>query len=189
MSIAPAAIFAVTTYTLSEAVLALRRRAAKGSAGGDQGSLPLLWLSGVASIFIAFAISGPPAAIGDVPLLRQIPAIGLGVFFAGLSVRWYAIRYLGPFFTVDVAIVKDHRLVDTGPYRWLRHPSYSGLLLEVAGLGLCLGNVWSLLIVVAVSLISLLWRIGIEEQTLRAAFGPAYETYAARTKRLVPYVF
>ena len=61
-------------------------------------------------------------------------------FVVGIAIRWYAIVYLGRFFTVNVAIAADHRLIDSGPYRFVRHPSYIGALMAFLGLGLTLGN-------------------------------------------------
>jgi protein-S-isoprenylcysteine O-methyltransferase len=68
---------------------------------------------------------------------------GAALFAAGLALRWYAIVYLGRFFTVNVAISKDHRLIDTGPYRFIRHPSYTGAIMAFVGVfasGFCLHN-------------------------------------------------
>jgi protein-S-isoprenylcysteine O-methyltransferase len=188
MTIEPAAIFAGATYFLSEAAISLRRRAAKHLAGGDRGSLPVIWAAGFVSIFLAFAAAGS-FGLADLPILREAPAIGLTVFGLGLALRGYAIGHLGRFFTVNVAIVDDHRLVDTGPYRWIRHPSYTGWLLAITGLGLCLGNGLSLAILLAPTLSVILWRIGIEEAVLRAAFGETYAAYARKTSRLFPLIY
>ncbi len=188
MPIEPAAIFAGAAYFLSEAALGLRRRAAKHLATADKGSLPVIWVTGVAAVTAAYEIAAR-TTFADLPALRHMPAIGLAVFGLGVALRWYSIRHLGQFFTVNVAIAEDHRLVDTGPYRWLRHPSYTGWLVAVAGLGLCLGNGLSLAILLLATSGLILWRIGLEERALRAAFGDAYDAYAAKTRRLIPYLY
>jgi len=188
MPIPIAATIAGTAYFLSEAGLTLRRRAAKNQASADKGSLAVIWTV----TFLAMSLAYVAAARFDfaaLPPLKQMPAIGLVVFGLGIGLRWYAIIHLGRFFTVNVAIADDHRLVDTGPYRWLRHPSYTGWLMAVIGLGLCLGNWLSLFILIVATLSLILWRIGLEEAALRAAFGEAYAAYAARTSRLIPLIY
>ncbi|MGH2480827.1 MAG: methyltransferase family protein, partial [Ktedonobacteraceae bacterium] len=83
----------------------------------------------------------------------------------------------------------SHPIVSTGPYRFLRHPSYTGVLLLVGGIGITLGNWLSLLIILAGVLIGLLYRISVEEKALRTFLGQPYEEYMRRTKRLIPFLF
>ncbi|ESQ83163.1 hypothetical protein AEAC466_14980 [Asticcacaulis sp. AC466] len=175
-------------YALSEGIVSVHRRAAKHLATSDRGSLAIIWASGFISIFIAFMVAAYPGT-GDLPILRTTPAIGVGVFCFGIGLRWYAISHLGRFFTVNVAILDDHRLIDTGLYRWIRHPSYTGWLLAILGLGLCLGNGLSLCILLVPTVSVILWRIAIEERALRGAFGQAYVAYATKTWRLIPYIY
>ena len=122
---------------------------------------------------------------------RVLPATAIGavLFAAGLAIRWYAIIYLGRFFTVNVAIASDHKLIDGGPYRFVRHPSYSGALLAFLGLGLCIGN-WASIAIVAIPILSVfLWRIHVEEAALLLGLGDQYRRYMDRTKRLIPGVY
>ncbi len=188
MSIALSAAFVGAAYFLSESILSLHRRAAKHLATGDKGSLAVIWVTGVVSISLAFVLAGVGAP-GDLPVLRHRPWLGIGVFCLGTGLRWYSIGHLGRFFTVNVAIAEDHRLVDTGPYTWLRHPSYTGWLVAILGLGLCLGNSLSLVILLIATLGVILWRIAIEERALRAGLGETYAAYAMRTWRLIPYIY
>src|SRR3546814_15945860 len=87
-----------------------------------------------------------------------------------MPLRWWSIRVLARHFTVDVTIHPDHELVRRGPYRLLRHPSYTGLLMPFLGFALGLGNWLSLAAMLPVAL-ALLWRIQVEERVLAAAFG------------------
>jgi protein-S-isoprenylcysteine O-methyltransferase Ste14 len=96
---------------------------------------------------------------------------------------------LGRFFTVNVAIAKDHRVVSDGPYRFVRHPSYTGALVAFIGLGILVHNWMAALLLVVPITIMFLWRIHIEERALSAALGKAYTDYMARTKRLIPFVY
>lgn len=77
-------------------------------------------------------------------------------------------------------------MIDRGPYRWVRHPSCTGVLLLTTGLGLAAGNWGSLLIAVALPVFALSRRIDVEERALVEAVGRPYEIYRAGTKRLVP---
>ena len=115
--------------------------------------------------------------------------IAVAIFFAGLALRGYSIVYLGRFFTVDVTVAADQRVVDTGPYRHVRHPSYAGILAEFLGVGLTFGN-WAALVAVTVpTLLAFLWRIRIEEDALERILGEPYRSYVSRTKRLIPAVY
>jgi protein-S-isoprenylcysteine O-methyltransferase len=115
--------------------------------------------------------------------------LGAGLFAVGTILRWWSIVHLGRFFSVDVAIASDHKVVETGPYRFVRHPSYTGLLLQCAGLGIVLRTTLSLLVIIVPTFLVLFHRIRVEEKALLANFGKDYEAYTRRTKRLLPGVF
>lgn len=177
-------------FLLSELGLAVRRRAkATGDASDrDAGSLRLLWIVISLSITAGVLLS----AHGARPYLPAgLPwaAFGLGMFAVGAILRWWAIWHLGRFFTVNVSIAADHRVVDTGPYHRVRHPSYSGLLLQFAGFGLTLGTVPAFVAVFIPTAATLLHRIRVEEAALRTSLPDTYPAYAARTKKIVPFVF
>ena len=127
----------------------------------------------------------PQARMGFLAPL-SVPAIG--VFALGLILRWYAILRLGSFFTVEVAITAGHKLVDTGLFGLVRHPSYAGLLLMLLAIGIRSGNIAALALLMAASLGGLLQRMRVEEAALSAAF-PEYVDYMRRTKRLVPFLY
>jgi protein-S-isoprenylcysteine O-methyltransferase len=176
-------------YVLSELGLALKKRAnAEGARGRDQGSLRLLWIVISISIFLSFniAYAFPAAHMGAAPALCYL---GVVLFLAGLVLRWYSIIHLGRFFTVNVAIAADHRLIDTGPYRFVRHPSYTGALLAFLGLGLCLDNWASLVVMIIPVVLVFLRRMQVEEAALLQGLGEPYRSYMSRTKRLIPSIY
>jgi protein-S-isoprenylcysteine O-methyltransferase Ste14 len=178
-----------TVYVLSELALMLKKRANSAESQiEDKGSLNLLWIVIVASVTLAFALANsfPAAAMSAAPALRYL---GIAVFAAGLALRWYAIVHLGRFFTVNVSIASDHRLIDTGPYRIVRHPSYTGALMAFLGLGLCMANWASLLSLLVPICLVFLRRIHIEEEVLLQALGNQYRDYMRRTKRLIPAIY
>ena len=111
------------------------------------------------------------------------------MFIGALALRWYAIVYLGRYFTVNVAIARDHRVIDSGPYRYVRHPSYTGALAAFLGLGLLLNNAAALLMIIVPPLLVFLRRIRIEEAALLAGLGDNYRAYMQRTRRLIPGLY
>jgi protein-S-isoprenylcysteine O-methyltransferase Ste14 len=129
-----------------------------------------------------------------------IPAAGIGggaglftlgtvIGWLGLLLRWWSFASLGKYFTVTVRTSEDQPVVEHGPYRVLRHPSYTGLLLTFAGGGLIVDNWASAAGAVAVLLIALIFRLRIEEHALNEALGGRYQRFAANRARLIPYVW
>lgn len=107
----------------------------------------------------------------------------------GVAFRWYSASLLGKYFTFDVATHGGQPVIDKGPYRYIRHPSYAGALLSLLGFGLALGN-WAGLVAGLVCLgAAYAYRIPIEERALASALGEPYTQYLKRTWRLVPFLF
>jgi protein-S-isoprenylcysteine O-methyltransferase Ste14 len=153
----------------------------------DKNSLNLIWAAIITSM-----TSGILVAIYCVaPIMNNSLWLYLGSAFilAGMIIRFIAIRTLGKFFTVDLAIHRDQNLIETGFYKYIRHPSYSGSLLSFAGFGLSLNNWMSLIIIFVPIFITFIYRINIEEKLLLKQFGSAYENYKKRTKRLIPMIY
>jgi protein-S-isoprenylcysteine O-methyltransferase Ste14 len=127
----------------------------------------------------------PAATIGGLWLFALCMVIG----WLGLLLRWWSFMSLGRYFTVVVRTSADQPVVDRGPYRVLRHPSYAGLLLALAGAGLALGNWVGTAGAVGVVLLAVIYRLRIEERALTAALGDRYREFAASRARLIPYVW
>jgi protein-S-isoprenylcysteine O-methyltransferase len=182
----PSAISMGLFYFLSEIFIGRARRTKDFSKDG--GSLRTLCftiqISLAVGISIAFAV--PAAAIHPA---RVIFPAGFGLYAVGLALRWWAIIYLGRFFTVNVTVATDHRVVDSGPYRYIRHPSYTGGLVAFLGLSLCLSNAFSILIIMIPIFLAFRKRMDIEESVLTKALEPSYRDYVRRTKRLIPFVY
>jgi protein-S-isoprenylcysteine O-methyltransferase len=173
-------------FGVSELVLALTKRAKGRSESRDRRSIWLLWVTIVGGLFTASLVSHAMPAFR---LSSELYVYGFAIFCGGLVLRWYAILYLGRLFTVDVAIHSDHYVVDSGPYRLVRHPSYFGALLICLGLGVCWLNWISILVVLVPITAAFAFRIRVEETALLESLGEPYKVYSARTKRLIPFVY
>lgn len=114
--------------------------------------------------------------------------LGMLLMDAGIALRLYAIHVLGVFFTTTVTIASEQKVIETGPYRLIRHPSYAGFLLILLGFGLSLTNWLSLLVIMGCALPGFGYRIQVEEQALKAHLGRHYEEYMQHTKRLIPFL-
>jgi protein-S-isoprenylcysteine O-methyltransferase Ste14 len=130
--------------------------------------------------------AAPAATIGGGPWIFTLGAL---VGWLGLLLRWWSFATLGRYFTVVLKTSEDQPVVDRGPYRVLRHPSYSGLLLAFVGYGLMDGNWLSTTCSVVIVLTALVYRIGIEERSLTAALGARYRDFASSRARLIPFLW
>jgi protein-S-isoprenylcysteine O-methyltransferase Ste14 len=176
----------IILFPASEVILGFWKRADKGSTRSeDRGSLRLLLL--VIGTSVGVAIVFESIGICRLHGSRMVyHALALGLLLGGLAIRWSSIITLGRLFTVDVAIHRDHALVDSGLYKYIRHPSYTGLLMAFLGLGVSFTNWLSLGAIVVPITLAVLNRISKEEAALREALGDSYEAYCTRTKRLIP---
>lgn len=141
-------------------------------------------------------------ALGLSPLIAVLPALhfasvrGLGIFWAGIVImcgglvlRHWSIVVLGSSFRTTVELGAGQRVVRTGPYRLVRHPSYTGILLFCLGYGLIAQNWLSLIAAVIFPTVALLYRISIEEAALVEGLGAEYEDYQKTTKKLIPLIW
>jgi protein-S-isoprenylcysteine O-methyltransferase len=172
----------------SELFLTLARRSKPDSTPRDSYSLWAIWLVTLVAIALAI-VAAYRIPSCRMPWPKLLVGLSACVFGMGLALRWYSIMYLGRFFTVNVAIAKGHELVDSGPYRFVRHPSYAGFLIISFGFGLSFENLASLLVIFLPACAVILWRIHVEERALLDALGERYRSYMRRTRRLIPLVF
>jgi protein-S-isoprenylcysteine O-methyltransferase len=175
-------------WAVLELVLAIARYQRSSGPSRDRRSLALIWL--VCALAATFGVRLASQRPGwRLPATATLHAATYVFFGGGLALRTYAIICLGRFFSPNVAIQRDHRLIVSGPYRLIRHPTYTGSLLALTGIALTLHNLLALFVIVAPVVAVLAWRIHVEEAVLVDAFGDEYRRYMARAKRLVPYVY
>ncbi|MCW2798873.1 MAG: putative methyltransferase [Aeromicrobium sp.] len=181
-------LFGVTMglWAIVELRQAIRRRPEATRA--DRHSVDTVRLTLVAGWLIAAASrSLIPGATIDGGVL--VFAIGFVIAWAGIGLRTWAIGSLGRLFTITVMTSADQRVVDSGPYRYLRHPGYSGLILVLVGAALMFGNWIGVAAIVVIPTIGLLLRIRVEERAMTDTLGSAYRDFADSRKRLIPYVW
>ncbi len=189
-------IISLAAWCLSEitiSLVSLGNRSKIRSPAVDRYSYLLVWVSTVLSILFAFLIQKHLLlARGLGSLAARFPQeawVGCLVLLLGVTIRLAAVVTLRRQFTEKVSILEKHELVDTGIYGIIRHPAYLGHLASLLGIGLILGNWVGLLILVVLPLGGILYRIHVEEEALLSHFGPAYQAYAGRTKRLLPGIW
>jgi protein-S-isoprenylcysteine O-methyltransferase Ste14 len=174
-------------WIISEVILArVKHSKTEDSKGLDKSSLRFLWTTIIICVFIGVFLG--VWRIGYIPV-KFISLIGLVLIVLGLIVRWTAILTLKKYFTVDVSIQSNHKIIDKGIYKFIRHPAYAGSLLSFLGLGLAFSNWVSTLVIFMPVLIAFIYRIRVEEKALIQAFGGEYINYSKVTKRLIPMIY
>jgi protein-S-isoprenylcysteine O-methyltransferase len=149
---------------------------------GDRSSFRIIQVAGIASLVIAFEARRLGWAIAP----PAVQYAGLVLVVAALAFREWAVIKLGRFFSRTVQIEAGHQLITDGPYRRIRHPAYTGMVLIYVGVALALGTWAGAALSLALMLAATTYRITVEERLLTADFGDEYREYAARTWRLFP---
>lgn len=180
-------LLTVLGATVPERINLLRRRR-EGATLMDRGShllfIPFLG-AGIAVLVLA-----PKVAPGAVIQPTVVPfVLGEVIFLGGIILRLWAIRTLGEYFTTSVQTSADQQVITSGPYRFLRHPSYTGILLYGLGAGLVVGNWIGLIAMPLITLVPLVYRIHVEEDALSKTLGEVYRSYATGHKRLIPGIW
>jgi protein-S-isoprenylcysteine O-methyltransferase Ste14 len=179
------AFFAATFVT--EKIL-LWGQKVKSQKDWDKSSLLIFDLSGVLTVPVGIVLGFTD--LGRIHTAYALISIsGIAVMLLGTALRWVSILTLKNYFTVNVTVLENHKIVMHGLYKYLRHPSYTGLLLRYLGFALGLGNWLSVVLIFVPLLGAVLYRIRVEERALKQSFGRQYEEYAENTRRLIPGVY
>jgi protein-S-isoprenylcysteine O-methyltransferase Ste14 len=189
-----AALFVAVQLKVS--VTSLVRRGGKKTPGGaryDRGTLiVVLVTSGLgvgAGAVLAARVPGAAIAPGIPAIQWALFVVAVTAILAGAGLRQWAISTLGRFFTLDVRIAADQQVVTGGPYRWVRHPSYTAILLVLLGAGLVLDNWLALLMFLLLPTLGLIHRIRVEEAVLVENLGEPYRRYASGKRHLLPGIW
>lgn len=162
---------------------ALRRRGTKIERR-DNGSALFIVGGIILSVFIAYSF----AASGIAMLPGWVSWVGIALMLAGIIIRQWSIAVLGRYFSPVVGIQEGQKVVKTGPYRLVRHPSYTGALLIIVGIGLALQSWGAVLVLLVISGLSYGYRIKREEKVLVSELGDEYIQYMKTTKKIIPYI-
>ncbi|MDA0163052.1 isoprenylcysteine carboxylmethyltransferase family protein [Solirubrobacter ginsenosidimutans] len=184
------AFFAVLgVFVVLEQRIRLKSRFNRHGTREDRGSLLVVVVAVAAGVAGGCVVAGavPSAAIA----VARWPIFVLGVLLmcAGIALRQWAVALLGEFFTVDIRVHPEQVVVERGPYRRVRHPSYTGMLVTFLGIGLALGNWAALALLVVVPAAGFVVRIRVEERALLAGLGEPYRRFATTRARLIPGIW
>jgi protein-S-isoprenylcysteine O-methyltransferase Ste14 len=171
-------VLAYLAWLLAESRVA-RGELGKGETRLDGGTLELYALARAATVILALSLAHEPS------FGRAL--FGLGVFASAVLFRLHAIRVLGEFYSHRVRVLSEHKVVDYGPYRFIRHPAYTGMLLAHAGFSLVFFHVLSFALYLLLFVPAVVLRILVEEKALCEL--PGYREYSASKKRLIPAVW
>ncbi len=155
----------------------------------DRGSGLLILLGVFGSISIANLFATLFATLGFALLPIVSFYLGLAMIMLGMAFRFWAVATLRSFFSYTVQIKEGHHVIESGPYRFVRHPAYAGTLLTIAGVGFALQSWGAVLLIAVVFLAAFGYRMQVEERALVDSLGEEYLSYAKRVKRIIPFVF
>lgn len=155
----------------------------------DRGSVRILHATGRSAAWLSLAaavlVPGATMTAGR----ETIFVVGLLLFGAGGLLRNHCFRMLGPHFSGTVRVEPDQPIVRRGAYRWVRHPSYTGAMVFMLGIGLALTNWLSLAIQTILPAVGYVFRVRAEERAMLETLGERYRTYMGGTKRFLPFLF
>ena len=186
--IRPLTLILAFGYLAFEIYLLTARRGHRRMTSDDRGTLAKIWALILGSCFFGFLVARLFSFLRW-PQKLWIAVVADLLIITGVVLRLWAIRHLGRFFTVDVGIQSEQRVVRDGPYRFVRHPSYAASLLALTGVA-CLTFNWLGFVVIVAGCLAAYWiRISVEEKVLINNLGDEYRQYSVRTKRLIPWIF
>ena len=164
----------------------IARAKAAGAGPQDRGTMRLISLAGQASMTAAFVVAFIPVLL--MPWRQMVLWVGTGLLLAGSLLRRACFRALGKHFTGAVHVTADQPVIETGAYRLVRHPSYTGGIMMFLGVGLALGSWLSAAILLAERCVVYAFRVRAEEAAMLATVGEPYRAYMSRTKRFIPFI-
>jgi protein-S-isoprenylcysteine O-methyltransferase Ste14 len=176
-------------FGASEWSIRIRSRMNRGGTHRDGGSIFVVIATSLLGTVAAFVLADDVRSAGFNVARWPIFIVGLAIVLLGIALRQWSVLTLGKFFTVQVQVTSEQTVVDGGPYRWVRHPSYTAIIMSFVGIGVALENWLALLVLFVVPTIGLVARIRVEERVLLEALGAPYQEFSATRARLIPKVW
>ena len=168
----------------------VRERGTARDNSRDRGST--FFVIGILSVGIALGLNLPniEPQFNIRTFFTTFFALGILLIFSGIIFRFWAIRTLGKFFRTRVMIQEQHQLITNGPYKYLRNPSYTAILIILIGFGLGIGNWLSILMFFAAGVVAYALRVAlVEERALAEQFGTEFQDYKKKTWALIPFIW
>lgn len=153
--------------------------------GKDRGSMLLI----IAGFFFVILIN--PLCVQTFAVLMPEYIFWVGAFFMvfGIVTRVYSVWTLRKYFTFTVQVGNEQKLIQNGPYKYLRHPAYTGSILSLLGISLCFRSPIGVIATLIITTVIYGYRIKIEEAALEQNFGGLYQKYKDHTYRVIPYIW
>jgi protein-S-isoprenylcysteine O-methyltransferase Ste14 len=175
-------------YGLFEVFMSLRHRSKNNATTtSDKGSQWLLYGLITTGYALSFAIGA--TKIGRMYDWNTFFAIGTALFGIGFIIRIYSILTLKQYFPYSVAKAENHEIIETGLYKFIRHPGYLGQLIIFIGIAISISNWLSILLMMIPVALGYLYRIKVEEKFMSDQLGEDYKKYQERTKKIIPVVY
>ena len=175
-------------YGFFEVFMNLRqRRKSQGSTSNDKGSL--WWLYALITLGYVLSFSIGATKIGRIHDWNTFFTIGMALFGIGLMIRIHSILTLRQYFTYSVAKVENHKIIETGLYKFIRHPGYLGQIIIFIGISTSISNWLSILVMMIPISLGYLNRINIEEKFMLQQLGEDYLNYQQRTNKIIPLLY
>ena len=175
-------------YGFFEVIMNLRQKRKKQDAKeSDKNSLWLLYSLITVGYFLSFSIGA--TKFGRIYWWNTLFATGIALVVIGLMIRIHSLLTLKQFFSYSVAIIENQKIIETGMYKFLRHPGYLGQLIIFIGISNSISNWISILVMMIPTTLGFLYRIKVEEKFMLEQLGEDYVNYQERTKRLIPKIY
>jgi protein-S-isoprenylcysteine O-methyltransferase Ste14 len=153
----------------------------------ERGSMLLIGVTLGVGLWLPLIVDALGFALFPMDIVEGL--VALAVMLVGLGLRVWAAVTLGGYYTRTLTTTKNHRVVTTGPYSWVRHPAYLGVILLWSGFGVLSSSLAIAFLFPVVFVAVYLYRISVEERMLVEVFGDAYVQYQRRTNKLIPFVY
>lgn len=166
-------------------IVSKRQRKSVDAENKDKGSFWMITIGICACVFVNQVCNSMKLGYVD----STFSSVGSVLMIVGVAIRLWAVAVLGRHFSLVVSVDSKQKLIQRGPYRVLRHPSYTGLFLAFAGMGLAF-NTWVGSLIMLVFFIAVFsYRIRVEEKALSENFPDEYPGYIQKTSRIIPFVW